>query len=428
MRMHSFSGATSREVLQKVKEALGDDALILSNREVAGIIEVVAVAANEVSLAPSAPLPSAYAERPWRPDFRVEEAMDIQGSRPVSRGATTSDRGHGDGSIEGILSEIQSLKSMLRQDMGTSASAEMAQPVHATSPVLRELLSAGFTAELSRKVAASDDGAAPSMQLAAERLQSLLTVARADELIDAGGVYALVGPTGVGKTTTVAKLAARCVVRFGASSVALLTTDSYRIGAYDQLRIYARILGVAVHAVRDANDLATALGALSARHLVLIDTIGMSQRDRMVAEQAATLAGSDKVKRLLLVQATTNTPTLDQVVAAYRQSQVDGCILTKADEAASLAPALDSIIRHGLPLHYVTDGQRVPEDLQLPDAAALVRESLQPAPSDHSELTSEEVPLLTHPQPVGRALQESSAVPQVMRRLGRHGESRVVHG
>jgi flagellar biosynthesis protein FlhF len=294
--------------------------------------------------------------------------------------------------------------------------------------VLRELLRAGFTPELSRKIAASDDGATPSMQVAAERLQSLLTIARADELIDAGGVYALVGPTGVGKTTTVAKLAARCVVRFGASSVALLTTDSYRIGAYDQLRIYARILGVAVHAVRDAHELATALGALSARHLVLIDTIGMSQRDRMVAEQAATLAGSEKVKRLLLVQATTNTPTLDQVVAAYRQSHVDGCILTKADEAASLAPALDSIIRHGLALHYVTDGQRVPEDLQLPDAAALIRESLQPAQNDQSDLTSEEMPVLTHLQPIEKALQEPAALPQVMRRLGRHGKARVVHG
>jgi flagellar biosynthesis protein FlhF len=281
--MHSFSGATSREVLQKVKEALGDDALILSNKEVAGIIEVVAVAANDVSLAPSAAQPSMPVERPWRPESRVEEASVIQGSRPISRAPAMPDRAYGDGGIEGILSEIQSLKSMLRQDMSVFAGAEVTQAAHAGSPVLRELLRAGFTPELSRKVAASNDGATPSMQVAAERLQSLLTIARADELIDAGGVYALVGPTGVGKTTTVAKLAARCVVRFGASSVALLTTDSYRIGAYDQLRIYARILGVAVHAVRDAHELAAALGALSARHLVLIDTIGMSQRDRMVA-------------------------------------------------------------------------------------------------------------------------------------------------
>jgi flagellar biosynthesis protein FlhF len=360
----------------------------------------------------------------------VAEAADVQAKCPTVTETTPFGRGHADGSIEGILSEIQSLKSMLQQDFGAFAGAEAPQPAHVTPPVLRELLSAGFTPELSRSVAASDDGAPPSMELAAERLQSLLKLARADELIDVGGVYALVGPTGVGKTTTVAKLAARCVVRFGASSVALLTTDSYRIGAYDQLRIYARILGVTVHAVRDANDLATALDGLSARHLVLIDTIGMSQRDRMVAEQAATLAGSDKVRRLLLVQATTNTPTLDQVIAAYRQSHVDGCILTKADEAAGLAPALDSIIRHGLPLHYVTDGQRVPEDLQLPDAAALIRESLQPAANDCSDPESSLVPLFTQPQLVEGSLpvQEPATFPQVMRRLGRHGRARVVHG
>lgn len=426
MRMHSFSGATSREVLQKVKEALGDDALILSNREVAGVIEVVAVAANEVSVAAAAP--STRAEPPRRPQPRAAEALDAQVTTPISRGAAAPDRGHAGGSIEGILSEIQSLKSMLQQDMTVFASTETVPP-HATSPVLRNLLSAGFTSELSRRVVASDDGAPPSMQLVTERLQSMLSLANPDELIDAGGVYALVGPTGVGKTTTVAKLAARCVVRFGASSVALLTTDSYRIGAYDQLRIYARILGVPVHAVRDADDLATTLGALSGRHLVLIDTIGMSQRDRMVAEQAATLAGSDKVRRLLLVQATTNTPTLDQVIAAYRQSHVDGCILTKADEAASLAPALDSIIRHSLRLHYVTDGQRVPEDLQLPDAAALVRESLQPV-GHYSELTNDELPLLTQPE-LGETplpLHDAASQPQVMRRLGRHGNARVVHG
>jgi flagellar biosynthesis protein FlhF len=430
--MHSFSGATSREVLQKVKEALGDDALILSNREVAGVIEVVAVAASELTLAPSAaPIEPARHERSWHPESRLSETTAILGAAPISRRAATSARGEVEGSLEGILSEIQGLKSMLQHDIAAFAMAE-AQPAAATSPILRELLSAGFTPELSRRVAASDDGAPASRALAAERLRSLLKLAPVDELIHAGGVYALVGPTGVGKTTTVAKLAARCVVRFGASKIALLTTDSYRIGAYDQLRIYARILGVAVHAVRDANDLAAALSALSDRHLVLIDTIGMSQRDRMVAEQAATLAGSDKVKRLLLVQATTNTPTLDQVIAAYRQSHIDGCILTKADEAASLAPALDSIIRHELPLHYVTDGQRVPEDLQLPDAAALVGGALEPALNDGSGLTSDEVPLLAQArgQPLAKALglEAPEASPQVMRPLGRHGQARVVHG
>jgi flagellar biosynthesis protein FlhF len=235
------------------------------------------------------------------------------------------------------------------------------------------------------------------MSAVAERLAAELKIADADEIINSGGIYALVGPTGVGKTTTVAKLAARAVVRFGASKVALLTTDSYRIGAHDQLRIYGRILSVPVHTIRDAADLATVLAELSGRHLVLIDTIGMSQRDRMVAEQAAMLAASGQVKRLLLVACTANTATLNQVVSAYKSSGVHGCILTKTDEAANLAPALDAVIRHQLPVHYVTDGQRVPEDLQLPEAAALVRDALHPLADEALEFMPEELSLIVPP-------------------------------
>jgi flagellar biosynthesis protein FlhF len=120
----------------------------------------------------------------------------------------------------------------------------------------------------------------------------------------------------------------------------------------------------------------------------------MSQRDRMVAEQAAMLAGCGDVKRLLLLPTTANARTLEQVVSAYKKSGVDGCILTKTDEAGSIAPALDVIIRHQLPLHYVTDGQRVPEDLQLPDSVELVREALKSSDDDAFALSQEEMPFM----------------------------------
>ena len=150
-----------------------------------------------------------------------------------------------------------------------------------------------------------------------------------------------------------------------------------------------------VHSIRDGEDLAQTLAGLSDRHLVLIDTIGMSQRDQALAEQAAMLSGSGDVKRLLLVQTTANARTLDQVVAAYKKTGVEGCILTKTDEAASIAPALDVVIRHQLPVHYVTDGQRVPEDIQLPDAMKLVREALQPATDAEAfDFTPEELPFM----------------------------------
>ncbi len=409
MKVQSFSGATSREVLQKVKEAFGDDALILSNREVAGGIEVVALPASEAKLAAAKPEPV---------------------TSPIRAGE----------SLEGILNEIQNLKSMLRQERSSLPASAQPQHVERRPAVIADLLKAGFTHELANRVvgSASMEDRLGSTSDAAESLRAMLKLVRADELVEQGGVYALVGPTGVGKTTTVAKLAARCVVRFGAAKVALLTTDSYRIGGYDQLRIYARILGVPVHVVRDANDLSNALGELSARHLVLVDTIGMSHRDRMVAEQAALLAGASKVKRLLLVQATTATATLDQIVAAYREHGVDGCIVTKTDEAASLAPALDAVIRHELPLHYLTDGQRVPEDLQLPDGDMLVRQALRGVDEVSEPATSTEFTRHSHNVSVrshfagtpGTTVPELvvAPLPKVMRPLGRHAQMRVVHG
>jgi flagellar biosynthesis protein FlhF len=179
----------------------------------------------------------------------------------------------------------------------------------------------------------------------------------------------------------------------------LLTTDSYRIGAHEQLKIYGRILGVPVHTVRDAEDLRRTLGDLRDKHMVLIDTVGMSQRDRMVAEQAAMLTRAGEVRRLLLLNATCRGDTLDDVIRAYAGENLVGCILTKVDEAASLAPALDTIVRHGLLLAYMANGQRVPEDLHLPNRKYLIHRAFKqlPANSDH-RLRDEELGLLLTPQ------------------------------
>jgi len=199
-----------------------------------------------------------------------------------------------------------------------------------------------------------------------------------DALMERGGVFALMGPTGVGKTTTTAKLAARCVMRFGASKVALLTTDSYRIGGHEQLRIFGKILGVSVHAVKDAADLQLALAELRNKHIVLIDTIGMSQRDRALSDQIAMLHGANApVQRLLLLNATSHGDTLNEVVQAYRSAaeypDLAGCILTKLDEATHLGGVLDTVIRYKLPVHYVSTGQKVPENLYVASTKFLLK-------------------------------------------------------
>jgi len=455
MKTHLFTGATSREVLHKVKQALGDDALILSNRARDGVIEIVALSASDLTSATAAQAPQAPAMPAQEPAAPLRSAVpravifphvDAQPAAPAAIPeaaaplAPAASANANSADIDGILNEIQSLKTLLRKDIAALSTVEAPQPnAMGASGVLRELLNAGFSAKLARELAGdpqSREAQAQTMEQVAQRLESVLAIANEDEIVRTGGIYALVGPTGVGKTTTVAKLAARAVVRFGASRVALLTTDSYRIGAHDQLRIYGRILSVPVHAIKDAEDLAKVLAELTDKHLVLIDTIGMSQRDRMVAEQAAMLSGSGGVKRLLLVSTTANTATLNQVVSAYKSSGVHGCILTKIDEAATLAPALDAVIRHGLPVHYVTDGQRVPEDLQLPNAGALVREALRPLDDDALRLGADEIALISRPksnepQPspaLEPVLQPYAPMPMHAVQPVRELQMRVVHG
>ncbi len=155
--------------------------------------------------------------------------------------------------------------------------------------------------------------------------------------------------------------------------MALITTDGYRIGGYEQLRIYGKILGVMVHSVKDEADLRIALSELKNKHTVLIDTVGVSQRDKMVTEQVAMLSGKDiDVKRLLCLNATSTGETLSEVVRAYQGSGLAGCILTKLDEAATIGGALDIAIRQKLNIYYVASGQRVPEDLHVANKQYLV--------------------------------------------------------
>jgi flagellar biosynthesis protein FlhF len=223
-----------------------------------------------------------------------------------------------------------------------------------------------------------------------------------------------VGPTGVGKTTTVAKLAARAVLKHGAGKVAMITTDSYRIGAQDQLRIYGRILGSPVFVVRDENDLELTLLDLQGKHIVLVDTIGMSQRDRRVAEQISLFSGEGRsVKRLLLLGAPAQGITLEEVVRAYSGPGLSGCILTKIDEALSYGPALDVVIRHQLMVHYVTNGQRVPEDLHLGNANYMVDRAFRLGDADPAFTADEaDYPVLMAAAEASSAASEKEFNPQ----------------
>ncbi|MBS0355121.1 MAG: flagellar biosynthesis protein FlhF [Proteobacteria bacterium] len=284
-----------------------------------------------------------------------------------------------------MANELAAIRGMLERQLAGFAWGEMARTAPGRTRLIGDLLEAGFSAVLARELAEEvpeDEAPEEAHRLLQAALdQRFRSMASDVDIIDRGGVYALVGPTGVGKTTTTAKLAARCVVRHGADKLALITTDGYRIGAHEQLRIYGRILGVPVFVVRDATDLRETLAGLRDKHMVLIDTMGMSQRDKMVAEQAAMLTGAGKVSRLLLLNATSRGDTLDDVVDAYAGDDLAGVILTKMDEAMSLAPVLDVAVRRQVEVFYVANGQRVPEDLHLPNRDKLLGQALRELPA-----------------------------------------------
>ncbi|QIE25437.1 Signal recognition particle 54 kDa protein [Caballeronia sp. SBC1] len=281
-----------------------------------------------------------------------------------------------------VMHELSSMRGMMEEHFAGLlwGDRQRRSPNHAA--LTKRLFAAGFSAQLVRLMIDNMpeiEQAEASMQWVQQVLENNLPVMDSEEsMMNRGGVFALMGPTGVGKTTTTAKLAARCVMRFGASKVALLTTDSYRIGAHEQLRIFGKILGVSVHAVKDAGDLQLALSELRNKHIVLIDTIGMSQRDRTVADHIAMLCGAGHpVQRLLLLNATSHGDTLNEVVQAYQstpdQPPLAGCILTKLDEATNLGGVLDTVIRYKLPVHYVSTGQKVPENLYVATKRFLIK-------------------------------------------------------
>jgi flagellar biosynthesis protein FlhF len=447
MNVKRYFAPTAREALRALKEALGPDAIVLSNRAVDGGVEILALpgeavsalqAANRAAVAaksrapaaePAAaaiPKPAAAIERePLDGDFRVslsalaasaarnaarpapaaparpavvrpfsppriETADFALRSRPAAAPAAPAAAADDFGSARmrelqetnaRLMDELSGIRGMIERQLAGFAWGETRRQAPARAALMGELLEAGFSTATARKLAEAvpeDASRIEAREAAGAALDRMMRAhASDDDVIDRGGVYALVGPTGVGKTTTTAKLAARCVVRHGASRLALITTDGYRIGAQEQLRIYGRILGVPVFSVRDAADLRQTLAGLRNKHMVLIDTMGMSQRDRMVAEQASMLSGAGEVRRLLLLNATARGDTLDDVVRAYAGQDLAGCIFTKVDEAASLAPALDVAVRHGLEIRYLTNGQRVPEDLHLPNRAYLLHRALR---------------------------------------------------
>jgi flagellar biosynthesis protein FlhF len=417
MNPKRFTGNNARNVLKQVRAELGPDAIILSNRSVDGGVEILAISPDSMvelvsgedrGAPPAAAAAPAPAARPARGDTQsflahLESKGKLAATRPaapapVAAAAIPAQAKAAPDSA--LMEELKSLKGMLREQLADLAWHDTLNKRPLRGTLLRKLLGAGFSALLSRTLVERLPEGLSSAEAGKWLLDVLarnIRVAPAQrDIVDQGGVVALVGPTGVGKTTTAAKLAARCVMKFGAGGLGLITTDGYRIGAQDQLRIYGRILGVPVMVAQDSTELSQALAALQGKHLVLVDTTGMGQRDARVAEQHRMLVESG-ARRLLLLNATTQAETLDEVVRAYQPADarpLDGVVLTKSDETARIGCALDVIVRRRLTLHYVTSGQRVPEDIHAASATVLAHRALKEAGDQAFALNDEEAGLV----------------------------------
>ncbi|MGO9445028.1 MAG: flagellar biosynthesis protein FlhF [Thiobacillaceae bacterium] len=389
MKVQRIFGKTAREALRRLKNEMGAEAIILSNRAVEGGVEIIAMPSADVAAISrqveaereetNPGLTSAAASNPV--------ALAFKKSTPPPAPDPVMPPGPDFGSIDAaglsVVDEIRRMRESLGAQIEEMTWGDLPRRDPLKTNLLKELLAAGFSPVLSKKLMEKLPSGTSNWEQAMNWVRSsltknLMTLPSEEGLLEQGGVFALMGPTGVGKTTTTAKLAARFVVRHGADKLALLTTDSYRIGGQEQLRIFGKILGVTVHAVRDGADLRLAISELRNKQTVLIDTIGMSQRDQGVAEQVAMFNDVGRpVKKLLLLNATSHGDTLNEVIHVYQGQGLDGCILTKIDESASLGNTLDCVIRNRLKVHYLATGQRVPEDLHLASGNYLVHRAFK---------------------------------------------------
>ncbi len=385
MKLKKFVGKNSRELLQLVKDELGEDAVVITTRHVRDEIEILATSGDDI--APTETMFSEQARKQpvttadlvkersqkWQDEtqFRTEsQAVPTEQAAAAIKTISAIDhhqeRQSNHEEQTKVLGEINNLKSLIASQMAMLTWRDTVHKNPVKAEIWETLKSSGFSPLFARKVVQKLDETLTFEQALEWTTRVLIrnipSVQKNEDLVSVGGTYALVGPTGVGKTTTTAKLAARCVIKYGNDSVGLITTDSFRIGAQDQLRIYGKILGVQVYTAQTQEDLRSLRQTLQRKRLVLIDTVGMAQRDARIPHQTQMLKDTE-VKRIILLNGASQSETLEDVARHYKVGGLEGCILSKLDEAVKLGGVLDIAIRHKLPIHFLATGQQVPEDL-----------------------------------------------------------------
>lgn len=448
MKIKRFFASDIRQAMRMVKEELGADAVIMSNRSVDGGVEIVAARDFDeqvihknlkqqqedeliakrlkkydlpefegdnkpAHLVSSARKRGNEAENPIKRNMdqylgyaekvqlgrsnvqQISEKLNAAEKKPawaagnVARKPVVADTPKPmpqasapvaqDKFMEEMRKEMKDMRALLDAKLSSIAQFPQAKEQTVRQELFDRLADCGFSRTLSHKIT-NRLGSHKQIEIAWPKAQEMLArvvpVAE-DDLLEHGGIAALVGSTGVGKTTTVAKLAAQFILKHGSRQIALITTDNYRIGAHEQISTYGKILDVPVRIAGDAEELRQHIDSFSDKRLILIDTAGMSQRDMRLAEQLKTLQHGDlPIQSYLVMSATTQYKAALEIMEAFRVLEPQATILTKFDEAASKATVLSALIEKRLPISFVTDGQQVPEDIYRPDADTLIQQCM----------------------------------------------------
>ena len=390
MKVRRYIAPDIRTALTRVRDAQGPDVVILSNRSIDGGVELITADESYSQEQNSDGFPKvladayANAETVTTPAEQPATRQDVADAKPQRSEPDAEVLWTREPVLEQMRSELSALRGLVEQELAGLAWGDLGRRHPIRASMLRRLVDLGLDADLGDAVVAGLDDAQPRVTAWRQVLALLcrrIPIAK-NTLLQRGGVAALLGPTGVGKTTVIAKLAAQYALAHGSENVALITTDVNRIGAQDQLRGIGQILGIPVWSVSDMNELPQTLQALLDRKLVLIDTAGLSQRDARVADYQRMFANVPvAVHKFLVLSAVTQSSVLDDIARSYAVLDAEGCIITKLDESASLGPALSAAIRLDLPLSFISAGQRIPEDLEPAVAHQLVARAVKLAGS-----------------------------------------------
>ncbi|MES2607087.1 MAG: flagellar biosynthesis protein FlhF [Pseudomonadota bacterium] len=356
MHVEKFVGSDMRQAMNKVRAAFGNDAVIIASRRIDDVTEITA-------------------SRDYVPEM---EGIGLATAEPSAKSGVTN--AELSPVIQDMQSELNKLRKLFEGELAQLAWRDMSRNQPNRYALINRLEMASIDRSLAGlivdQVLPCDDvemGWRKTLGLLGSRIKVW-----EQDLMKEGGIISLVGSTGVGKTTTAAKIAARFAAIHGRKHVAFISTDCNKVGGQEQLVSFGGILGIPVQFVSSQEEMSRTLDALSTRKLVVIDTAGMSQRDKGLDEQMAMLTHADNnIKSLLVLPATARTGILDETVAAYSRFRPAAAILTKLDECDGLGPVLSSIIRHKTPLAFTTNGQKVPDDFQPVIAQALLADIIR---------------------------------------------------